>query len=106
MQLAGFGNINIRGVMKTIVNTGKTEEKTKRKIGLREILWAVRPTPLNVLSKTNRLFRLWKWWPSLFAAGLVVEARKVEEPKYKYNMAIDHQNRTAEQEKLNVNYIV
>jgi len=105
MRLTGFGNINIQGAMKTIISTstGKAYEKTERK--LRKNLLAVRPTPLNILSKINRLIRLWSVKPSLFAAGLVIEARKVEESKYKYNVAIDHQLRTGEQEKLNVNYI-
>ncbi|GAX62918.1 methyltransferase type 11 [Candidatus Scalindua japonica] len=105
MQLTGFGHIRIKGVMKTVVSTETIQQKRDRKLSFRKLLHAVRPTPVNVLSKSNKIFHLWKRYPSLFAVGLVIEARKVEESKFRYNAAIDHQHRTAELEKLNINYV-
>ncbi len=58
IQLAGFGNINVRGAMKTIVNAGKTEKTTKRKSGYRKILWTLRPTPLNRTNLINAVSSL------------------------------------------------
>ena len=104
LQLTGFKVVNVRGAQKIIVKSQETP--TTASSGgskLRRIAKGLMPTPMNILSKSNRLFGLWRKYPSLFAVGLVVEAVKEEESKYKYNSAIDHQVRTSDEYELNVN---
>jgi hypothetical protein len=57
------------------------------------------------MAKLNWLFKLWKIFPSFFAAGLVVEAVKKTNSMYKYNSSIDHQLRTLGDEELNINSV-
>lgn len=103
LRLTGFGEIKVKGVMKKIVNNNISNIENKGHIDIKNIIYALRPTPLNILSKSNSLFSLYKRFPGLFAVGLVFEAIKIEESQYRYNSAVDHQKRTGDQEKLNIN---
>ena len=110
LKLTGFGDIKVRGALKLVVPDGQktnvsapSTPKKKRSIG--SILYALRPTPINIISKLNRILGLWKIMPSLFAVGLVIEARKVCESQYKYNEAIDHQHTSSQRERINVHNI-
>ncbi len=105
LELTGFSVVRVLGCMKTVVSQANARQGKRPNGGGKVLraLKAIRPTPLNIMSKSNRLFRLWKRFPSLFAVGLVIEARKVEESKHRYNPAVDHQERTPKEEQMNVN---
>ena len=103
IELSGFKVVNIRGARKKVMQN--SSESSSGGISVKRILWALRPTPINVIFRCNILFRLWRWFPSLFAVGLVVEATKTENSMYRYNTAIDHQVRSLDKYALNVNTI-
>ena len=104
LKLTGFKIERIRGCMKEVVERKGERQSVnmKPRMNFTQILRALRPSPINILSKVNKLFGLWERHPSLFAVGLVVEARKIEESKYRHNSAVDHQKRSSSEEALNV----
>ena len=107
LELTGFEIINVKGAMKRIVKPqGVSAKKPKNNMSdVKILLRHLKPTPTNVMAKVNWLFKLWKIFPSFFAAGLVVEAVKKTNSEYKYNSAIDHQLRTLGDEELNINSV-
>lgn len=107
LEVGGFEVVSIKGCMKKIVNSqgasiNPLSSSSVKKI---DVFRHLKPSLTNIVSKFNWLFKLWKIWPSLFAVGLVVEAVKITESKYKYNSAIDHQNRSSSEIIANINSI-
>ncbi len=105
LEVTGFEVVNVKGARKKVIHSlssDKSDRKVKGSLFAR-IMRGLTPTPTNVLSRCNVLFSLWKRFPSFFAMGIVVEAIKIEDSKYKYNQAIDHQVRTSEEDEINVN---
>jgi len=107
LKLTGFGNIRVKGTMKFVISSGTSKQREiSSRISFKELLKALRPTPLNILSKLNRVFRLWKKFPNFFAVGIVIEANKIEESSYKYNMALAADDSKIEhREKVNVDFV-
>lgn len=106
LHLTGFKVVNIKGAMKQVIQPQKKNAQKKNSSHLLiRIIKALKPTPTNIMARFNAILKLWSKYPSLFAVGIVVEAVKIEDPKYKYNGAIDHQVRKNEDYDNNVNNV-
>lgn len=104
IKLAGFEVVRIRGCMKNKVMKNNGTYTQKRSL-IKTMVNVFNPSPIRVISKANKLFRLWDKIPSLFAVGLVVEARKTGLAQFQYNQAADHQGRNAFQNALNISSV-
>lgn len=107
LEAGGFEIVSIKGCMKKIVSPqgANSDPLNSSSLKTKDVLRHLKPSLTNIFSKFNWLFKLWKIWPSMFAVGLVVEAIKITESKYKYNTAIDHQNRSSDEVNGNINSI-
>lgn len=106
LELAGFEVDEIKGAIKSVIQSkGGQQVAPRGALDVRGLLKTIRPTPINLLGKMNRLFHLWEKYPSVFAIGLVCVATKTATSQHTCNTAIDHQHRTAIDETMNVNSV-
>lgn len=101
IKISGFKVVSIKGVMKKIISKNHVltpNQNTSTKNQNKKISkFSFFPTITNICKLLNKVFNLYKIFPSFFAVGLVIECVKVNEPTYKYNEAIS--SNTANSEK-------
>lgn len=114
IELCGFAIERALGAAKQPVPVvGKVSEKAQNSDRSR-LSWATKvrrvlrrdSLAMLLIRCVKGLFdylHLWRLYPSLFATGLVFECIKIDDPLYKYNTAVSHTKRTAEEQHLNVN---
>lgn len=100
LTISGFKVVRIKGVMKKNINKNyimapkhNTSTKNKNKKISKFFIFL---TMTNICKLLNKLFSLYKIFPSFFAVGLVIECVKVNEPTYKYNEAISSNTANSE----------
>ena len=93
LTIAGFKVVKIKGVMKKNINKERIvvpNQNTSNKNKYKKTLNFPPPTLTNICKLLNKVFSLYKIFPSFFAAGLVIECVKVNKQTYKYSVYLDY----------------
>ena len=90
IKLSGFKVVSVKGSMKKIIN--KNEDKDINQDNKNHInkkhFFRYKFNLSNIFKLLNKIFRLYNLFPSFFSVGLVIEAVKISEPRFRYNEAI------------------